>query len=114
MRPSRARIRVEVDPAALTLERAVTFLVEGRLHTLVVDAADVEEDLLRVNVVQEAGEHLLVELPRPSVSGRFVRMPREQVFAEPMSAEEYLRLGILLVAVVAGATAVFLLAHALL
>jgi hypothetical protein len=114
MRPSQARIRVEVSPTSAAFERSVAFAVEGRRHTLVVDAGDVDEDLLLVNVVQEAGDHLLVELPRPSMSGRFVRMPREHVLAEPRGPEDYLRLGILLVAVVAGATAVFLLAHALL
>ena len=114
MRPSRARIRVEVSPASAGFERSVAFDVEGRTHTLLVDVRDLEDDLLLVHVVQEAGDHLLVELPRPSLWGRFVRMPRDHVFAEPPGAEDYLRLGILLVAVVAGATAVFLLAHALL
>jgi hypothetical protein len=114
MKPSPARIRVQVEPAKLACERSVAFAVEGRVHMLVVDAEDLDGDLLRVTVVQEAGDDLLIELPRPSVSGRFVRMPRAHVLAEPAGPEEYLRLGILLVAVIAGATVVFLLARALL
>jgi hypothetical protein len=114
MKPSPARIRVNVAPASLAFERSVAFAVEGRVHMLVVDAEDVHGDLLRVTVVQEAGDDLLIELPRPSASGRFVRMPRGHVLAEPPGPEEYLRLGILLVAVIAGATVVFLLARAVL
>jgi hypothetical protein len=112
--PSPARIRVEVGPAALSFERGVMFMAEGRLHALVVDAQDVDGDLLRVSVVREAGDELVVELPRPTLSGRFLKMPRDQVFAEPLGLEACARLGLILLAVVAGATVVFLAAYALL
>jgi hypothetical protein len=50
-------------------------MAEGRLHGLVVDAQDVDGDLLRVSVVREAGDELVVELPRPTLSGGSSRCP---------------------------------------
>jgi hypothetical protein len=108
-----ARIRVEVGPAALAFERAATFTAEGKLHAIIVDAQDLHGDLLRVDVVREAGDDLVIELPRPTISGRFLTVPRGQVFAEPLSPEGYVRFAVLLVAVVAAATIAFLILHAL-
>jgi hypothetical protein len=113
MTPSPARIRVEVGPAAFSFERAVMFTAEGRLHAIVVDAQDLAGDLLRVDVVHEAGNDLVIELPRPTLSGRFLKMPREQVLAEPLGLEGCVRLGLILIAVVVVATLVFLAAYAL-
>jgi len=110
---SPARIRVEVGRAPLAFERWVMFAAEGRVHALIVDAQDVDGDLLRVTVVQEAGDELVLELPRPAIAGRFVKMPRESVFAEPLSLEGCVRLVLLLSAIVAGAAATFLVVWAL-
>ena len=109
-----ARIRVEVGRAPLAFERWVMFAAEGRVHALIVDAQDVDGDLLRVTVVREAGDDLVIELPRPAIAGRFVKMPRDCVFEEPLGLEGCVRLGLLLLAVVVGTAATFLLARGLL
>jgi hypothetical protein len=111
MTPKAARIRVDIGPAALAFERAATFTAEGRLHELIVDAQDLHGDLLRVDVVRVAGDNLVIELPRPTFSGRFLTVPRGQVFAEPLSPEG--QIAFLLIAVVAVATIAFLILHAL-
>jgi hypothetical protein len=113
MTPAPARIRVEVSPAALAFERAAMFTAEGRLHAIVVDAQDLDGDLLRVDVVREVGDDLVIELPRPTLSGRFLRMPRDQVFAEPLGLDACAWLGLVLMAVVAVAAGAFLVVHAL-
>jgi hypothetical protein len=108
-----ARIRVEVGPAELTFERAATFTTEGKLHAIIVDAQDLHRDLLRVDVVREAGDDLVIELPRPTISGRLLTVPRGQVFAEPLSPEGYVHraLALLLGGIVVVATIAFLILH---
>jgi hypothetical protein len=113
MTPSKARIRVDVGPAALAFERTVMFTAADRIHGLVVDAQDVGRDLPRVSVVHEAGDDLEIELPRPTISGRFLKMPRDQVLAEPHGLKGCVRLTLLLLASVALATVVFSVAYAL-
>src|SRR6185312_14731054 len=113
MTPSKARIRVEVGPAALAFERAATFTADGRIHAIIVDAQDLHGDLLRVDVVREVGDDLEVELPRPTISGRFLKMPRDQVFAEPLGLDGCVRLGLILMVVVAVAAVVLLVVYAL-
>jgi hypothetical protein len=113
MTPSPARIRVDVSPAALAFERSAMFTAEGRLHAIIVDAQDLDGDFLRVDVVREVGDDLVIELPRPTISGRFLKMPRDQVFAEPLGLDGCVRLGLMLTAVVAVAAVVLLVVYAL-
>jgi hypothetical protein len=43
----------------------------------------------------------VIEVPRPTLSGRLLKMPRDQVFAEPLGLDGCGRLGLMLTVVVA-------------
>ena len=75
------RVRCKVSLGMFTRERVVEVgLRDGSTATLVVDKSAVEVErepgpgeavpgFLRAGVVEEAGDHLLVDLPQPTFSG---------------------------------------------
>jgi hypothetical protein len=106
---SRSRICVEVARGAFASERWVMFSAEGKTHALIVDARDVEGDLLGVTVVRKEGEQVVVELPRAAIAGRRVKVPADSVLDETSSSwPRWALLGLGLV-VVAAAVAGWLL-----
>ena len=72
------RIPVEVHPGMFPSERAVSFQAGGKEYTLLVDARDVENETLRVSVVEEGDIEALIDLPRDTFSsGPRIRVPKE-------------------------------------
>jgi hypothetical protein len=86
---STARIRVEVAPAPSPAERWVMFSAEGRGHALLVDARDVAGELLRITVLREEGDQVLIELPRATIAGQRVKVSADRVLEEPSSGGRF-------------------------
>jgi hypothetical protein len=80
--PVHAWIRVDVAPGADASERAVSLSVGEQTYAMLVDAGDVEGDLLRVEVIgRAAGEdEVWIHLPRdPVAGGRHLALPTVRV-----------------------------------
>lgn len=74
----KGRIRVEeVSPGVFSSERFVSFRVGSKSYALFVDEGSLEDHSLEVQLVDEEGDMVLVDLPRETFdSGNRVRIPR--------------------------------------
>ena len=95
----RARLRVDVAPGRVPSERWVTFTVSGHVHSLAVDRADVDGDALKVVVIDDHGDDVVIELPRPAVAGQRIAVPRGSVFVDepPSGWSAWVLLGLVVV-----------------
>jgi hypothetical protein len=50
-------------------ERTVSFEHEGKTLSLIVDSADVREDMLRVRMISRTNDRAVIDLPREPFSG---------------------------------------------
>jgi len=81
-----AMIRVNVAPGPFKSERSVSFEAEGQTHALIVDEQAVCGDRLAVQVVGDADDgHIWVQLPRDSLRGQQVKVPRTMVTVNPQA-----------------------------
>jgi len=72
-----AMIRVDVQAGPFKSERSVSFEAGGQTYALLVDEHAVWGDRLAVQVVGDAEDgHLWVQLPRDSLRGERVKLPR--------------------------------------
>jgi hypothetical protein len=77
-----ARIRVKVEQGMFPSERTVSFQIGGKSYTLIVDAADVQGDMLTVYVVEQGEREALVDLPRETfTTGNRIRIPNTHLVA---------------------------------
>jgi hypothetical protein len=81
-----AWIRVEVVRGGSPSERLVTFMAKGHPYALTVDARAVEDELLRVTVMEKAGDEVEVELPRTDGAGRRVTVALDDLLEEESPA----------------------------
>lgn len=73
-------IKVNVQPGMFSSEKSVSFSANSEWYTLIVDESDLAGDELRIDVVDERPERLVIRLPRETLtSGRTISVPRELV-----------------------------------
>ena len=76
----RGRVKVDVRPGTFSSERCVSFFAGAQKYSLVVDETMLEGDALLVQIVDEAANDVIIDLPSDTfISGNRVRVPRDLV-----------------------------------
>ena len=76
---ARGWLRVDVAPAELRSERWISIAANDGTHRVKVDRHDVNGDALRVAVIYERGDDVLIELPASAVDCQRVVVPKSSV-----------------------------------
>jgi hypothetical protein len=78
---TRKRIRVgDIGPGIFSSERSVSFEAGGKHYNLIVDADQLQDNTLVVQVVAEGDKEALIDLPQEtSISGNRIRILKEQL-----------------------------------
>lgn len=71
------RIRVDVGPGIFSMERSVSFEVNGEYYNSIVEAESLKGDELEVHVIADRGDNAIVDLPRDTMTtGNRILVPK--------------------------------------